>query len=298
MAKVRISVVPFKAGAVSSFEDFAHHVTRLVEQAAAEEPDILVFPELFTAELLSFFEETEIIQKFARLTTYTDEYVSLFRSLARDKAFYIVGGSHLKEVEGKFYNTGHLFTPEGKVWEQQKCHLVPLERAWTAPGDELKIFETEKVKFSILTCYDLEFPETSRLMSLRGADLLISPSATFDEQGYWRVRHCGHARCIEDQVYVVHCSLLGNVAGLPLWGMASVLTPCDTGFPLKGIAAESPLNEETLITTELETELLYENREQGTVTTLKDRRWDVLDALHDFESRAPTGSKTKDRNRL
>jgi len=76
--------------------------------------------------------------------------------------------------------------------------------------------------------------------------------------------------------------------------MASVPTPCDTGFPLKGIAAESSLNEETVITTELDTEMLYENREQGTVTTLTDRRWDVLDALHDFESRAPNGSKAKD----
>jgi predicted amidohydrolase len=266
----------------------------MVEQAAADEPDILVFPELFTAELLNFFEEEDIIRKFIRLTKYTEDYVSLFTGLARDKAFYIVAGSHLKERGGKFYNTGHLFTPEGKVWEQEKCHLVPLERAWTSPGDELKIFETEKVKFSILTCYDLEFPETSRLMTLRGADILISPSATLDEQGYWRVRHCGHARCIEDQVYVVHASLLGNVAGLPFWGMASVLTPCDTAFPPKGIAAESPLNEETVITAELETDLLYENREKGTVTTLKDRRWDVLDSLHAFEGQAPSGSKAKD----
>jgi len=292
MANIRVSAVPFKAGPVSSFDDFADHVTRLVEQAAVEEPDFLVFPELFTAELLNFFEETDIVEKFARLTRYTEDYLSLFRGLARDKAFYIVAGSHLKETQGKFFNTAHLFTPEGKVWEQQKCHLVPLETAWTTPGDELKIFETEKVKFSILTCYDLEFPETSRLMTLRGADLLISPSATLDEQGYWRVRHCGHARCIEDQVYVVHCSLLGNVADLPFWGMASVLTPCDTGFPLKGIAAESPLNEEVVITTDLDTEMLYENRRKGTVTTLKDRRWDVLDALHAFESREPTGSKS------
>ncbi len=294
MAKIRISAVPFKAGPVSSFDDFADHVARLVERAAVEKPDILVFPELFTAELLHFFEETDIVDKFARLTTYTEDYLSLFQGMARDKALYIVAGSHLKEREGRFFNTAHLFTPTGKVWEQDKCHLVPFETAWTTPGDELKIFETEKVKFSILTCYDLEFPETSRLMTLRGADLLISPSATLDEQGYWRVRHCGHARCIEDQVYVIHCSLLGNVACLPFWGMASVLTPCDSGFPLKGIAAESPLNEEVVITADLDTEMLYENRSRGTVTPLKDRRWDVLDALHASEGRKRTESMRRD----
>ena len=134
MAKIRISAVPFKAGQVSSFDDFADHVTRLVEQAAAEKPDFVVFPELFTSELLNFFEGQDIVEKFARLTEYTEDYVSLFRGLSKEKGFYIVGGSHLKEVRGKFYNTGHLFTPDGEVWEQQKCHLVPIETAWTAPS--------------------------------------------------------------------------------------------------------------------------------------------------------------------
>lgn len=294
MPSIRISAAPFKAGPITSFDDFADHAARLVDQAATDEPDFLVFPELFTAELLNFFEESDIAEKFARLTQYTEPYVSLFRSLAREKAFYIVAGSHLKEVDGKFYNTAHLFTPDGEVWEQQKCHLVPFETAWTTPGKGLEVFETEKVKLSILTCYDLEFPEAARLVTLRGADLLISPSATLDEQGYWRVRHCGHARSIENQVYVVHCTLLGNLVGLPLCGMASVLTPCDTGFPMKGVAAESPWNEERVITAEVRTEQIHENRERGTVTTLKDRRWDVLEALHAFESREPKGSRAKD----
>lgn len=293
MTNIRIAAVPFQAGPVDCFDDFADHVSRLAEKAALEDPDFLVFPELFTSELLNSFEEQDIVEKFARLTKYTEDYLRLFRGLAEDKGFHIVGGSHLREAAGKFYNTAHLFTPDGEVREQRKCHLVPLETAWTTPGDRLEVFETEKVRLGILTCYDLEFPESARLMTLRGADLLISPSATLEEQGYWRVRHCGHARCIEDQVYVVHCSLLGNVAGIPFWGMASVLTPCDTGFPAKGIAAESPLNEETIVTADLDLEKLYEHRTRGTVSTLKDRRWDVLEALHAFESREPTGSKNQ-----
>jgi predicted amidohydrolase len=294
MTSIRVSAVPFKAGPVRSFSDFADHAARCVEQAAARAPDFLVFPELFTAELMNFFDGRDIVGKFARLTKYTGDYVSLFRGLARDKGFYILAGSHLTESGGRFYNTGHMFTPDGQVWEQKKCHLVPLETAWTTPGDGLHVFETEKVKLGILTCYDLEFPESARLVTLKGAELLLSPSATLDEPGYWRVRHCGHARAIEDQVYVVHCSLLGNAAGIPFWGMASVLTPCDTGFPAKGIAAESPLNEEAVITADLDLARLHEHRERGTVTTLKDRRWDVIEALHAFEGRQPEGSRAKD----
>jgi len=298
MAKIRLSAAGFKAGPVRSFDDFADHVVRLVNEAEKDRPDFLIFPELFTGELMNAFDEPDLPlpQKFARLAQYTDDYVHLFRPLARDKGFYIVAGSHLKEANGSFYNTSHVFTPSGKIWEQRKCHLFPVETAWTSPGDKLAVFETEKVKFSVLTCYDLEFPEAARLVTLQGADLLLSPSATLDENGYWRVRHCGQARCIEDQVFVVHCSLVGTMVGLPFWGMSSILTPCDKGFPRKGIAAEGPANEETVVTAEVETEMLYEIRRQGAATTLKDRRWDMISDLYEFERTAPNGIRLQTKS--
>jgi predicted amidohydrolase len=293
MTRIRVSAAAFKAGQIRSFDDFAQHVARLVDLAAAGTPDFLIFPELFTAELMNFFDEPDLPAKFARLTTYTNDYMNLFPSLAKDKGFYIIAGSHLKEVEGKFYNTSHIFTPDGQTWEQRKCHLFPIETAWTKPGDKLAVFETDKVKFSVLTCYDLEFPEAARLMTLQGADLLLSPSATLDHHGYWRVRHCGHARSIEDQVFVVHCSLMGLVAGLDFWGMSSILTPCDKGFPTKGIAAESIPGVECIVSADLDTEMLYEIRKRGAATTLKDRRWDLLDELYRFENSSSQGARLK-----
>ena len=293
MAKIRIAAAGFKAGPIKTFGDFADHCTQLVNQAKSDTPDFLVFPELFTTELMTFFDESDLVAKFAQLVTYTDDYRSLFKELSKKNSFHIIAGSHLKEVDGKKFNTSHIFTPDGEIWEQRKCHLFPVETAWTTPGNKLKVFETDKVKFSVLTCYDLEFPEAARLVTLQGADILFSPSATLDEHGYWRVRHCAQARCIEDQVYVLHCSLLGDIGGLTFWGMASILTPCDKGFPQKGIAAESASNEETLISAEVETDMLYEIRKAGAATTLKDRRWDMIDDLYKFESEELSGSKNR-----
>jgi hypothetical protein len=56
---------------------------------------------------------------------------------------------------------------------------------------------------------------------------------------------------------------MGQVAGLSMKGMSSILTPCDKNFTAKGIAAEFPPNKETVITAEEETEMLYEIRERG-----------------------------------
>ena len=288
MAKIRISAVSFKSGPIKSFNDFADHATRLVNEAAADSPDFVVFPELFTNELMTFFDEPDLGQRFRRMPTYTNDYIKLFDSLAKEKAMYIVAGSHVKEVEGRYYNTSHLFSPDGQAREQRKVHLFPPERAVNiTPGDNLAVFQTEKAKVSILTCYDLEFPEVARLVTLQGAEILISPSATMDGNGYWRVRHCGQARCIEDQVYVVHSSLLGDwgIPGLQFWGLSSILSPCETGLPEKGIVAEGPVNEESVITAEVDTEKLYEIREKGAAPTLKDRRWDLLENLYELESR-------------
>jgi predicted amidohydrolase len=295
MSKIRLSAACFQAGFVSGFDDFAEHVSLLANQAAYDHPDFLIFPELLTLELISSFENIESPEKYFRLAQYTNEYLELFTHLAKNKGFYIVGGSHLREFNGKLYNTSHLFTPDGQVMEQRKCHLFPDEVSTTTPGDQLAIFETDKVKLSLLTCYDLEFPEAARLVTVQGAELLLSPSATASVHGYWRVRHCAQARCVENQVFVAHCSLLGIADGTPFYGAASILTPCDGGFPKKGIAAESPFNEEAIVSAEIDTKMLYEIRKSGAATTLKDRRWDVLEALYQFESTSPDGSKAHNK---
>ena len=227
---------------------------------------------------------------FVQMSRYTDECLGLFGDLAQNLGVYIVGGSQFKRVGDAFYNTAHLFTPAGESLEQRKCHVVPLEKAVaTQVGNGLAVFATEKVKVSILICYDLEFPEAARLVTLRGAEIILSPSATVGEAGYWRVRHCAHARCIEDQVYVVHNSLLGGpgVPGLEFWGRSSILTPCDKGFPAKGIAAEGPWNEEAIVSAELDTDLLYEIRERGSAPTLADRRDDLDQQLQEAETKSP-----------
>ncbi|MEW6264639.1 MAG: carbon-nitrogen hydrolase family protein [Thermodesulfobacteriota bacterium] len=293
MPSIRLAAAAFKMGAVNSFDDFGDHVSRLVDQAAAHNPDFLVFPEMFTMEIMNSFSEEDFLLKLSCLARQTGDYVALFRQLAREKGFHIVAGSHLVEDEGKFYNVSHLFAPDGQVLVQRKCHLFPMETLYTAPGDRLHVFPTEKAKIAILTCYDLEFPEAARLVTLNGAEVIFSPSATLDEQGYWRVRHSGQARCIEDQVYVVHCGLIGEAAGLNFWGMASILTPCEPGFPIKGVAAESPVNEEAVIVADVDTDRLHEIRAKGAATTLKDRRWDVINALYQLECSSAAGAKAR-----
>lgn len=146
-------------------------------------------------------------------------------------------------------------------------------------GDDLHIFETDKGKVAMIICYDIEFPELVRMAKARGADVIFCPSCTDDRHAFHRVRYTSHARTIENQVYVV---VTGTVGSLPTvdfmranFGQAAVLTPNDIPFPPRGVLVEGELNNDMLVTADLDLQLLYDVREKGSVTTWRDRRIDL-----------------------
>jgi predicted amidohydrolase len=189
---------------------------------------------------------------------------------------YVVGGS-MPVVEGeKLYNEALLATPSGSIFTQKKIHMTRFEsEGWgMVGGDSLAIFETAFGKLAITTCYDVEFPELVRPAALAGAEIFAVPSCTDDQAGYYRVRFCGQARAIENQVYVIQSSTVG---GLPdvvdcaiNYGQAAIMAPCDVPFAPMGIIREGTPNIETTIMGDLDMDLLSQTRNDGTVRTFRD----------------------------
>ncbi len=175
--------------------------------------------------------------------------MELFKGLAKSTRMHLIGGTHIIEEEGRFYNTAFLFYPDGRVGEQREIHITPSEvKEWNmGAGDDLHVFDTEKGRIAILVCYDMEIPEIVLMAKARGADVIFCPSCTDDRHGFHRVRYSCHARTIENQVYVV---VTGTVGSLPTvdfmrgnFGQAAVLTPNDAPFPPRGILAEGEVNQ-------------------------------------------------------
>src|SRR5690606_3802559 len=108
---------------------------------------------------------------------------------------------------------------------------------------------------------------------------LFVPYNTDLRSGHIRVRTCAHARCIENNVYVV---LSGMSGGLPAedwaeihYARSAILTPSDIPFPRDGIGAESLDGLEALVVHDLDYTLLRRMQRQGTVRTWIDRRHDL-----------------------
>lgn len=275
--KVTISACQYHVREIGGFDDMVARVRSLLDQAAGS--DIVVFPELFTIELFTTLPDwkNRPISELVLIDQFTNDYKSLFKEEAKKRGQFIAAGSHLLKVaDDRFENLAFLFGPGGEEFSHSKTHIFPAEANWsTSEGSKMEVFQLPFAKVGFNICYEAEIPECSAALVEQGAEIILTPSATFTEQGFWRVRHCAQARCIENQIHQVH-SCLGGQPGGPLpngWAQSSVLGPCDLAWTdPAGIIAEAPTNVETTVTGTVDLDLLYQNRESGAATTFRDRR--------------------------
>ena len=282
--KVRICAAQYQMRKISSWEEFEQQADFFIQTANEYHCHFLLFPELFTAQLFSAMSPNlDTLHAVRELTNYTDKYINYFSKRAKETGLFIIGGSHpIKSDEG-IKNTAHLFTPSGEIYTQDKLHITPGERIhWgIQPGNGIKIFDTGLARIAIQVCYDIEFPEISRLLTLSGVEILFIPYSTDERKSYMRVRHTAQARAVENMIFVV---MSGNIGNLPQvksflinYGQAAILTPSDFGFPLNGVVAEAEPNSETVVIADLNLADLAQQRELGSVTPLIDRRTDLYE---------------------
>ncbi len=278
---IRVSAVQYHLHTIKSFEEFASQVEHYIKTAEEFGSDFILFPEFFTTQLLSIGDENGKALPIERLPNFTDRYRELFVEHAIRTGMHIIAGTHVIEKEGKLYNVAHMFYPDGRIAEQAKLHITPTEvDEWNmSAGDSLQVFVTDKGTVAMLTCYDIEFPEIVRMAKAKGADVIFCPSCTDDRHGFHRVRYTSHARAIENQVYVVTTGTVGSLQTVDFmrgnFGQAAVITPNDVPFPPKGIMVQGEINQDMIVTADLNLELLYKVRQSGSVTTWRDRRTDL-----------------------
>ena len=281
---VSIAACQFVVRPVGSFDEFASHARGLLDQAKGA--DLVLFPELFTVELFTTFPDWKNlpVSELTRVhqhgnTNYTEDYRQLFESEAKERGQHIVAGSHLELKDGRYLNVAYLYGPDGLIHMHDKTHIFPAEAQWsTEEGDTVEMVELPFAKVGFNVCYETEIPECAATLVEQGAEIILCPSFTFTEYGFWRVRHCAQARAIENQVYFVHCATGADVPSdgplPPGWTRSSILSPCDTPWDApNGVVAESPEpNIETVVHGEVDLDKIYENREKGVAPTFRDRR--------------------------
>ncbi|QDV75776.1 bifunctional GNAT family N-acetyltransferase/carbon-nitrogen hydrolase family protein [Botrimarina mediterranea] len=281
--KIRVCACQYQLRPLTDWAQFEMQVEFFADAAKEFHCHFLLLPELFTVQLFTLLpsdiDTHEAVREIAKMH---DQYVELCKRMAVKHGLYFIAGSHpVIDEEGDLLNVAHLFTPSGDVYTQPKLHMTPSERNYydMQPGDVLRVFDTPLGRIGILVCYDIEFPELSRLLMKQGVEVLFVPFATTERKGYHRVRHCAQARAIENVIYVVLAGCVGNLpqvnSFLITYGQAAVCTPCDFSFPKDGVLAEGEPNNESVCIAELDLNDLAIQRDIGTVRPLQDRRDDL-----------------------
>lgn len=278
---VRVCAVQYQMRMIDNYEEFEKHCEYFVDVASDYRCDFVLFPELFTMQLMSFMPGNRPGKAARLLTQFTESYISFFSGMAVRYNINIIGGSHLTVENDELYNISFLFRRDGTYGKQYKLHITPHERKWwgVKPGKKLEVFDTDCGKISILICYDVEFPELARLAALKGARILFVPYNTDERRAYLRVRYCSQARAIENQLYAVMSGCVGNLPQVDNmdihYSESAILTPSDVEFQREALAAVAEPGDETLIFQDLDMQLLKRNIEYGSVQLLKDRRTDL-----------------------
>ncbi|MGV1682645.1 GNAT family N-acetyltransferase [Sphingopyxis sp. NJF-3] len=282
-ASVRVATVQFQMRGIDRIEQFEEQVEYFVDVAADYAADFVVFPELYTLELLSIDKNKLPPEKaILKIADYTDRYLAFMEKLAVGYNINIVGGSHPTRVEGDdIRNIAYVFLRDGSVHRQEKLHPTPSERRWwnIKGGYGADAINTDCGPIGVMICYDSEFPELARHLVNQGAMMLFVPFCTDERRGYLRVRYCCHARAVENQCYVITSGVVGNLPNVENmdihYAESAILTPSDFAFARDGVAADTAPNTETIAIADLSLADLLTSRQSGAVQNLRDRRFDL-----------------------
>ena len=264
-----------------SLDELLQQAEFFVDAVSGYRSDFALFPEFFNAPLMAENNHLSEPEAIRELASYTQKIVDKFSELAISYNINIISGSMPEIQNDNLYNVGYLCKRDGTTERYEKLHVTPDEKkVWgMQKGKQLKVFDTDCGKIGILICYDVEFPELSRLLADEGMDVLFVPFLTDTQNGYSRIRNCAQARAIENECYVAIAGCVGNLPKVHnmdiQYAQSMVFTPCDFAFPANGIKAEATPNTEMILIADCDVGLLRELNQFGSVRNLKDRRQDI-----------------------
>ncbi|SMB86744.1 Predicted amidohydrolase [Pasteurella testudinis DSM 23072] len=279
--EIRLGLIQWQMRPYRNVDELMQQAEYFIDAVSGYHCDFVLFPEFFNAPLMAKYNHNAEPDAIRKLAQYTETIVGKFEALAISYNINIITGSMPEIKDEHLYNVGYLCRRDGSSERFEKLHVTPDEaKIWgMIGGTQLKAFDTDCGKIGILICYDVEFPELSRLLADQGMEILFVPFLTDTQNGFSRVRHCAQARAIENECFVAIAGSVGNLPNVHnmdiQYAQSMIFTPCDFAFPTNGIKSEATPNTEMVLIADVNIDELRELHEFGSVRNLKDRRSDL-----------------------
>ncbi len=212
----------------------------LIADAKKKGADLVVLPELFLSPY--FCQKKDDANAFKTTEPMPGPTTEALSKAAKEHGVVLVGGSIFeKGSDGKNYNTAPVFERDGTMLGMYRKTHIPEdilyhEQHYFAPGDTgIQVFETSVGKVCPMICYDQWYPEAARIAALKGAEIIVYPTAigviddeveeniTGDWEGMWRAAQVGHAAV--NNVYIAGINRVGKEDAITFWGGSFVSDP-------------------------------------------------------------------------
>lgn len=271
--KVQAAAINWRMREVRKEEEYFNHLEDLVTSAHFSGAEIIVLPELHVLELLALYPGVDERDSPVVLSGYAAQVQDRLKALSESLNVILVGGSHFVEEADGVKNVCSIFVPGQEARFAEKNVLTGYERdVWQLkPGAGL-VLAIEML--GVCVCYDCEFPEAVRALAEAGAKILAVPAWTETLHGFHRVRWSCLARAVENQMFVIHSSLVGGLGREPVpdsYGSSAIIAPSCERFPHEEILIEGAPYEEGIVLAALDLDALDECREGGEVANWNDR---------------------------
>lgn len=229
---------------------------KLIQNAAAQGANIICFQELFN---LHWFPKNIDSTNFALAEEIPGNTTKLMSEVAKKEKIVLILPMFEKAEEGIYFNTAVVINSNGKLLGKYRKNHIPHQPLWeekfyfTLGNLGYPVFKTKFAVIGIQICWDNFFPEGSRILGLKGAQIIFAPTAcTFAFQAKWRKMLCSHA--IANNLFVARVNRVGDEEGQKFHGGSIVIDPDGE------IIAEAGSENDEVLITEIDLDMIKETR--------------------------------------
>ena len=187
--------------------------------------DLVILPEIWNVGFMSFDRYVSEAEDRNGPT------MTRLREAAQKIGVYLHSGSFVEKLNGNYYNSSYLISPDGNVIANYlKIHLYGYNSKETqilTSGDTVVVVETPIGKIGLATCYDLRFPELFRAMAEQGTEIILVCSAwPYPRLEHWLMLN--RVRALENQCFLMSSNSVGFNQGIQFVGHSMITDPWGT----------------------------------------------------------------------
>ena len=222
---------PLTADSVRANIEHAIRWTRRCHEATKAE--LIVLPETVTTGFTPGVSPEELWDLMSELPARGDAahtLIAAFADLARElEAVLCLGTYERGPQRGIVYNASVLIDKDGSVLGvYRKTHPFCSEAVsgggWVTPGDTVAVCDTDFARLGMIICFDGDYPELSRIQAVRGAEVILRPTALLRSADIFELT--SRARAYDNHVFVIAPNATGlDATGVPFFGNSHIVTP-------------------------------------------------------------------------